>query len=153
MGVAWIVIVVADLNDYLVGAQVEALRTAALAAGQADPFTKVMPDIAARMRLKIESCARNRLSATANAIPPETKWIAAYLILEAMQVRLPGLRLTEDQRNQIAEAKKQLDRIADCKDVVSEPLDPEESGAQQAGGITVVSSTTRTATREKMDGL
>jgi hypothetical protein len=151
---AWIVLTVDDLNDYLVGAQVEALRTAALAVGQADPFTNIMHAIAARIRLKIESCARNEISATANAIPPELKWIAAYLVLEAMQLRLPSLRLTDDQRTQISEAKKQLDRIADCKDVVSVPDDPlEPSDAQQAGGITLVSNTTRRATREKMDGL
>jgi hypothetical protein len=142
------------LNDYLVGAQVEALRTAALADGQDDPFLKIMPDVAARIRLKIESCQRNSISATANAIPPELKWLACYLILEAMQLRLPSLRLTDDQRTQISEAKKQLDRIADCKDVVSVPDDPlEPSDAQQAGGITLVSNTTRRATREKMDGL
>lgn len=149
----WITVSEEDLNDYLVAAQMNALRTAALAVGQSDPFENIMPAIAQRMRLKIASCARNRLSATANSIPPELKWIAAYLIIEAMQGRIPSLRLSDDQKTQISEAKKQLDRIADCKDVVSEPTDPEESVAQQSGGISLVSSTTRAATREKMNGL
>lgn len=149
----WITLSEEDLNDYLVGAKMNALRTAALATGQSDPFEAIMPDIAQRIRLKIASCARNRLSATQHSIPPELKWVAAYLIIEAMQGRIPSLRLSDDQKAQIAEARKQLDRIADCKDVVSDPSDPESSVAQQSGGIALVSSTTRTSTRESMNGL
>jgi hypothetical protein len=153
MATEWIVMTEEDLNDFLVGAQVNALRTAALATGQSDPFENIMPAIAQRIRLKIASCTRNRLSATPDSIPPELKWIAAYLIIEAMQGRIPSLRLSDDQKSQVSEARKQLDRIADCKDVVSEPVDPEESVAQQSGGISLVSSTERAATRTKMNGL
>lgn len=150
---AWIVITEANLNDYLVGAQMDALKTAALAAGQADPFTAIMPDIIARIRLKIQSCARNRLSLTANSVPPECKWIACYLIIEAMQVRLP-IKVRPDFATQLQEAKKQLDRMADCKDVVSLPNDPEGTPeAQTSAGITLVNSTCREASREKLDGI
>lgn len=149
---AWITVVVADLNDYLVGAQMTALRTAALAGGQSDPFTHVSGDVVNRIRMKIQSCARNRLSATAGTIPPECKWIACYLIIEAMQLRLPSLKLTDDQRTQIGEAKKQLDRIADCKDVVSQADDLAAEG-QTSAGISLVNSTCREASRTKLNGI
>ncbi len=153
MAIDWITIVVTDLNDYLVGAQVSALRTAALAAGQADPFTAIMPDIVNRIRLKIESCKTNRVSATALTIPPELKWIACYLIIEAMQVRLPALKLTEDQKNQVKAAKDELNLIAKCDSVVSEPTDPLEPGDAQVGGaIEIASKTTRQFTRDKLSG-
>src|SRR4051812_31509551 len=121
MATNWILIAVTDLNDYLVAAQVNALRTAALAGGQADPFTNVMHDMASRIRLKIESCRTNQVSATAYTVPPECKWIACYLIIEAMQTRLPGLKLTEEQKGQVDRAYKELNLIAKCDSVVTLP--------------------------------
>lgn len=138
---AWITITAADLNDYMVAAQVSALRTAALGSGQTDPFGRVMPDIVERIRLKIQSCPSNRLSATAQTIPPELKWAACYLILEALQVRIPSLKLTEDQKNQVDRAVTQLDRIADCKDRVSEPDDPESEASVPANSPNITGKT------------
>lgn len=154
MATNWILIAVTDLNDYLVGAQVSALRTAALAAGQADPFTNVMHDMASRIRLKIESCRTNLVSATAYTVPPECKWIACYLIIEAMQTRLPGLKLSDEQKGQIDRAYKELNLIAKCDSVVTMPTDPlEPTDAQQGGEIQIASSTTRQFTRGKLAGL
>jgi len=123
---SWIVITAADLNDYLVGAQAAAVRTAAVAAGQADRFTKVMPDVAARIRNEIESCSRNRLESTSNSIPPELKTIACHLILEAMQAGIPGLALTEDQRTLIRDGRDYLKRISKCEIAVTAPSLPIE---------------------------
>jgi hypothetical protein len=133
---AWLTIQLSDLNDYLVGAQVTALNSSALAAGQSDRFTRIMIDMVNRIRTKIEGCPRNHLSATALTVPPELKWVACYLIIEAMQAAVPGLKLTDDQRNQIAKANEQLTRIADCKEVVSLPTDPLNPVDVQRGGQT-----------------
>lgn len=152
MAAAWINLVATDLEDYLVAAQVSAMRTAALGDSQGDPFDKVMPDVVRDMRRKIESCPRNVLSATADSIPPELKKAACYLIIEALEGRLK-LKVTEDQRKQIDKAEKQMERIADCKEVVTAPLDPEEHQGQQSGGVTVVNSTCREASRERLNGI
>lgn len=153
MATNWILIVVTDLNDYLVGAQMNALRTAALAAGQADPFTNVMHDITSRIRLKIESCKTNQVSATVYTVPPECKWIACYLIIEAMQTRLPGLKLTEEQKEQIKSAKAELNLIAKCDSVVTLPTDPlVPPDAQLGGSIEVANTTPRQYTRDKLAG-
>lgn len=151
---AWVTITTSDLNDYLVAAQASALRTAALAAGQTDPFGRVMPDIIQRIRLKIQSCPGNQVSATANTIPPELKWAACYLIIEALQARMPTLKLTEEQRTQVERAVSQLDRIADCKDTVTIPDDPLGTPTTQLGGnVEIVKKTDRRATRDSMAGL
>ena len=151
---AWITIALTDLNDYLVGAQVNALNSSALASGQSDRFTHVMTDMVNRIRAKIEGCPRNHLSATPLTVPPELKWVACYLIIEAMQVGVPGLKLTDDQRNQIARANEQLTRIADCKEVVSIPNDPLTPVDVQRGGATrLVSSTDAIATRAQTRNL
>ncbi|MDB6064942.1 MAG: hypothetical protein JWR26_1150 [Pedosphaera sp.] len=151
---AWLSISLADLNDYLVGAQVTALNSTALAPGQADRFTRVMTDMVNRIRTKIEGCPRNYISATPLTVPPELKWVACYLIIEAMQAGVPGLKLTDDQRNQIAKANDQLTRVADCKEVVSTPDNPLVPPDVQRGGRTqLISSTRRVASREQTEGL
>lgn len=150
----WIVITVEDLNAYLVAAQVAALRTAALGAGQADPFSVVLPDVAARIRAEIQGCRTNEVSATPNSIPPELKSYACHLILEAMQTRIPGLHLTVEQKTQANEARKYLARIARCEVPVAQPADPLEPGGVQRGGIIqVATKTTRRATRSSLSGL
>jgi hypothetical protein len=147
---AWLTLSLADLNDYLVGAQVNALNSAALAAGQTDRFTRVMTDMVNRIRVKIEGCPRNRVSATPLTIPPELKWVACYLIIEAMQAGVPGLKLTDDQRNLITRAAEQLTRIADGKETVSLPPDPQNPPDVQRGGSTeLVTSTRRVASRRQ----
>lgn len=151
---AWITIQLSDLNDYLVGAQVTALNSAALAPGQSDRFTKTMTDMVNRIRVKIEGCPRNHISATPLTVPPELKWVACYLIIEAMQAGVPGLKITDDQRNQIAKANDQLTRIADCKEVVSLPTDPLTPVDVQRGGQTqLVSSSRRVASPHQTRGL
>jgi phage gp36-like protein len=152
MSTAWIVIVASDLDDYLVAAQMEAIRTAALGSGQTDPFARVMPDVAQRIRAEIEACATNSLSATVNSIPPSLKRHACALIIEAMQPRIL-LPLTEDQQQAAKDAKEWLKRIAECEIKVEVPPDPIESTFQQAGQIEVVRKTDRVATRETMGGL
>jgi hypothetical protein len=151
---AWITLQLSDLNDYLVGAQVTALNTTALAAGQSDRFTKTMTDMVNRIRVKIEGCPRNHISATPLTIPPELKWVACYLIIEAMQAGVPGLKLTDEQRNQISRANEQLIRIADCKDVVSLPDDPLTPVDVQRGGETqLLSSSKRLGSSHQTKGL
>ena len=150
---AWITITLTDLNDYLVAAQVNALNTSALAAGQTDRFTRLMADMVARVRVKIESCPRNQVSATPQTVPPELKWAACYLIIEAMQAAVPGLALTDGQRNLITRAHEQLMHIANGAEGVSLPPDPLVPADVQRGGQTeLISATRRVARREETRG-
>jgi hypothetical protein len=149
---AWITIAVTDLNDYLVAAQLAALRTAALASGQSDPFTNVMHDRADYVRNRISG--RVQLSATAYAVPPELKSQTCLLIIEAMQGRIPSLKLSDDQKTQIARAYKDLD-IAGTEDLpISTATDSETAAVQQGkSGMTVVRKPSSTLTRDDMAGL
>jgi hypothetical protein len=152
MQVAWAIITTADLNHYLVAAQVTALRTAALGAGQTDPFNEVMPTVTARIR---SICSTNGrvISATANSVPPEVKDIACYLILEELQTRLPGLKLTEEQVRQTENGRDYLKQIARGEAVISDPLDPITPPVQAGGAIKIITSRERIATRETLKGL
>lgn len=142
---AWLTITPADLDAYLVGAQVAALRESALADGQADPFTVIAPDVIARIRNKVKSCQRNKLSATPNTVPPELKTQAVCLILVAMQTRLSiALRLTDEQKRQADRAEQELDQVMRGDLVVSLPDDPlDVETVQQGGPIQLVTAGNR----------
>ena len=80
-----------DLNDYLVAAQINVLRTKALASGQGDPMLDIIEDVSTRIRAEIRGNPENRVSNTVFAIPPELIGVAAALIIESAQGRIPGL--------------------------------------------------------------
>jgi hypothetical protein len=141
-----VTIAVADLNDYLVAAQMTALRTAALGSGQSDPFTNAMHDRCNYVRNRI--AGRVQLSATAYAVPPELKTQTCYLVIEAMQTRLPVLRLTEDQRTAVRRAYDDL-AIAGTDDFpISTATDAQDPDVQ---GVPSPSFDDKDLTHERTD--
>jgi hypothetical protein len=154
--VAWVTVAASDLDTYLTGIKVDALQTAALSAGQTDPFIDAHVDVIARIRNKIKSCSNYVVSATANTIPPELKSAACWLILEAMNARVGlsrGIQLTEDQKTLIKKFEDDLTAISKCDLVVSTPTDPEENNVQAGPPMVVISSSPRVCTRASMNGL
>lgn len=130
----WITLTTADIDDYLVGAQVGALRTAALSAGQSDPVAEAIADITAEIRNYIRSCPINVLSLTPGTIPPELKRHACALIIEAAQPRLK-LKLSDDQRTAAENARKLLQQVAACRYAVAAPVDPQTTPSDQAATL------------------
>src|SRR5438876_9524159 len=140
--VPWVVLNSSDLNAFLVAPQLTALRTAALATNQSDPFDDLLPIHAARVRTHIISNPRNRLSATPNSVPPECVWILCWLMIEALQNRVPTLRLTEDQKKEIQNAKSDLEKIrravSNNQYLISLPDDPQTDPVQSVGPLAAV---------------
>lgn len=154
MAIAWIVPTIADLDNYLAAPAMVALKTAALGAGQANPFLEVMPSVCGRIRDEIRGCKTNVVSATENAIPPGLKMIACLLIIEAMQGRLPGVELTEGQADMLKDGRRYLERISQCDVPIATPEDPEAvPSVQSATAGVIVTARDRQATRRTMRGL
>lgn len=149
----WLILTPSDLDDYLAAPQVAALRAAALGSGQTDPFLRVMPDVASRIRAEIQGCPRNRVSATPQSIPPNLKSIACLLILEALQARIPGLSLTPEQKTLIADGRDYLKRIGRGQAPVEAPDDPEPSAIQPSSGLQRVAALCPRTGRAHLDGL
>lgn len=147
----WVVIAATDLQRYLVAPQLNAIRTAALASGQTDPFTETMHDRANYVRNRI--AGRVQISATAYAVPPELVNQTALLIIEAMQGRLPMLQLSEDQRRMISRAYQDLDIAGTADFPISEADDAAPADVQPAGGMSIVAKPSRTWSRESMSGI
>ncbi len=150
----WITISPEDLNDYQVAAYVNAARTAALDAGQSDPFDQVMPDIVARVRAEVRGCARNRVSVTPLSVPPDLRSHTILLIIEAMQARLPGIPLDEGIKTLITDAKKYLQRVANCEIPIGLPTDPElVADVQAVQGTPRITAPERNFTSTAAEGI
>lgn len=144
----WITITAADLRDYSVASKVTALRTAALGSGQADPFDAVMEDVVSAIRVQIQSKWPNHVSETANSIPPEMKTHVCWLILQALQTRLPGLNFTPPEEAMIKAAREYVDNVATGKYTVSKADDPiSPRDVQNNAGIEVVTPSTDATVR------
>lgn len=149
---AWTVITAADLNRFLVGAQVDALRTAALADGQADPAAETIRDKANYVRARIGG--RVRLSATALAVPPELIEHVCMLSLETLSGRLPGMELSQDQQNRITRIYRDLDIAGKDEFPITAADDPAVMDADSSTGqMRRVAPGTSANSRTKMSGL
>jgi hypothetical protein len=147
----WVTITAANLNEYQAARLVAAAREKALAVGQADPFLAVMPDVIKQMREDIAENPLNNLSATGNTIPAGLRGVAVLLTIEAMQPRLPGIKIDDDLRTLIQDAKARMLRIAKGKPV-EQPSDPESPDTILPGAplAEIVGDRPRQVTRESM---
>lgn len=150
--VPWITIAVADLHAYLVAEQVSALRAEALAPGQADPFTEIMPDVVRKLRAYIASNVENQVDAAELTLPPELKLDAIYLIMAPMLGRL-GIALTKDQADAHEAARSTLIALREKKLLVSKPTNAITPAVQGGSGAVLVSSSPRQATAESLRNL
>src|SRR5213075_1286352 len=110
----------------------------------------------AKVRAAIQSCARNSVSVDTTCVPVSLRDVACWIALERIAKRLSAIKLTTDQVNGISDAKKELERVAECKlavEIPSEILTP--ASVQRGGGASVVEAdeTVRTTTRNQMSGL
>ncbi|MDR3143896.1 MAG: hypothetical protein LBT64_00125 [Puniceicoccales bacterium] len=108
----WIRIGISDLYDYMCAAQLNALKSMELAAGQTNPIDEIIGGVVARMRAEISGNGKNLLSADAEKIPQDLKSFACYLVLESAQTRLPSLKLSADQIRLASDAKEYLRRVS-----------------------------------------
>jgi hypothetical protein len=116
----WISITKATLYDQSVAALIDACDSAALAAGQADRSTGIIQGVVDDIRRKVASCRRNQLDSDVTKIPKGLKTLAVDLVNGALKKALQ-LELTEDERRDVSKAERNLNRVAECLDVVDQP--------------------------------
>lgn len=119
---AWIAITEDMVKTRLAGAELTALRTAALSAGQADPLTEVITEVVNEVRGYVGACKANRLELGAK-VPEKLKTTALARIVFELATRLPvkGLVTVERKDANIA-AKKLLEQVAACQFAIEEPV-------------------------------
>ena len=148
----WVSITIETLYEAKVAALVDACSESALAAGQADRAAGLIQGVVDKVRRKVASCANNRVDDDATKIPAGLRDDAVALIIAALKGSVE-IDLTEDERTNLSRIERDLNRIANCDDVVDQPDTPVEAEVERGGSIAVVTKTTRVATREKLAGL
>ena len=149
---SWITIAdPADILTVLSGPELDALRAAALAAGQVDPVQPAIDLVVDKVRGYIASCSRNKLDTNAATIPSRLKQAALDLIAIEIMKRAAGTIIDSGgQRVESAKtATRLLEQVARCE----YSIDDASSGAEGTGYIQVARTGARRATRDTMEGL
>ena len=117
----WIVITKLDLYDAKAAALVDAADSVQLGAGQESRSAQVIADVTAEIRRKVARC--NQLDANLSAIPGGLKNLALDLIIARLKVSLEQ-DLTTAESEGLKARERELNRIADGKDLVDPPDNP-----------------------------
>lgn len=151
---SWITISTETVYDYLAAPQVEVLRRSVLANRQEDPLQAIIHDICEQMRAEISGNPHNRLDSTPYTIPPHLKATACWLIIEAAQTRIPGLKATEDQIRLAEQARQRLQRIAQGELPIGKPnsVDTSDTYRRPEGLINVIHKRQAQATGHTLSG-
>lgn len=110
----WISISPADLPTAKAAALVDALATAALGEGQADPIPEVIANVTVRIRAEISAGGKTVLDRDATKLPPSLKALAVRMVLRDAQSRLNALGalpLSDDERKEWDQDVRYLERI------------------------------------------
>lgn len=156
METTWKKITEADMQRTVMSPLLEAQRTAALATAQADPMIGAIEDAVAETRAIVQSCERNSVSSDTTTVPPSLRATTCWIALSYIAKRLSVIKLTQDQKDEIAAARETLDEVAACKRAVETPSEALSPGdAQRGGGASVVCPDTdyRTTTASQRSGL
>lgn len=125
---AWIAITEDMVKTRMAGAELNAVRTAALSAGQADPLTEVVTECVNEVRGYVAGCKANRLELGAK-VPEKLKAATLARIVFELASRLPvkGL-VTEERKTADRDAKALLRLVSQCDFAIEEPvtIDPEK---------------------------
>jgi hypothetical protein len=149
---SWITLTSDDVKRSLSGAELGALRTAALASGQTDPLPTVIADVVNEIRGYIAACDRNTLGEGAT-IPDKLKNAALSRIRYEAFTRLPVTRglLTQDRVDANSAAIALLRDVAGCRFAIEEPTTASTESISAPSPS--VGTRTRNFTRETQDGI
>lgn len=144
---AWAAITEADILTVMAGPELEAIRAAALKAGQADPVAPTITDVTDLVRGYV--AVRNTLGPD-GTIPSKLQTSALDIIASRIPQRV-NHDPSEGRKTKEKEAIRLLERVADGKFRVEEPTTASE---ESTGSIApVISASTRKFTRATQDGI
>jgi hypothetical protein len=152
----WVSLTLADLNTAKAAALVDALRTAALAEGQADPVPEIIECVVTRIRAEIAGGGRTVLDADTTTVPKSLKSLALRMVLREGQSRLNALGalpLSDDEIKEWDQDIRYLERIAKGDITVEASDNPEPTPTVQATTPSPrISPRERHFTRRDQDG-
>jgi glutamate racemase len=135
---SWIAITNDTLKEAKVAALVDACNTAALGDGQENRAAGLIQGVVNEIRNAVATCKTNQVDEDTTKIPASQRDLAVDLILARLKNTLE-IPLTEDERQTIAERRRQLRDIAKCELVVDQPDTPIEPEVQAGNAVKLLS--------------
>jgi len=148
---AWYKITEDDLRSAINGPEDEAIRTAALADGQEDPYIPVKTQVVGLFRNAIRSGPGNHLDPDEETLPLGAIYHAVAKIRYRLLTRFASELLDDDRRTENKEAEAWLKEVRRGFEKIEQPGD--EPGAGSSANMETVSQHDRQATRENLAGL
>ncbi len=148
---SWIAITIDTLYEAKVAALIDACNSAALAQGQSNRVAGIIQGVVNDVRRKVESCRTNRVDSALTKIPASLRDLAVDMIIARLKgtIEIP---LTEDERTQLKRHETNLNRIAECTDVIDQPTDPVEPEVESSTPSPSFGTRTRNFTSDSQDG-
>jgi hypothetical protein len=134
---SWLALTLDTLYEAKVAALVDACDSAALAEGQANRAAGIIQGVVSEIRNAVATCKNNRVDSDTTKIPNSQRDLAVDLIVARLKNTLE-MPLTEDERTNVSERRRQLRDIAECKLVVDEPDVPIQPTIEGGGGIQAI---------------
>ena len=131
----WITLTPADLESALNKPQLDILKSSRLGLNGID--AEVIGLIVSRIRAEIAASEINFLDEDHSTIPPELKECAVRLAVEALQLRIPSMELSEAQKRHADYARQTLQRVAESKLPVCRPEHPISTGLSRKSAATL----------------
>jgi len=147
---AWITITENDVETRFAGAELSALKTAALADGQTNPLTEVIEHVVNEIRGHVAACERNTLGA-GSTIPDKLLSSALAMIRFHLASRLPRFPFDDTRKLAYTNAESLMRRVADCKFAIEEP-DTEDTETVPSPSPSITAKT-RYFDRSSQDGI
>lgn len=143
----------ADLEHYVVAALVRAINEAALGDAQTDRFTRVNSDVTALVRMSVASNSENVLDSDTTKIPQSLRsdacWIIAWMMAQGL-----GIELTDQQANEVSNARERLQQVARGSLTIEKPdTEDTEPDGQSGAGLEMITGNDRIFTVSTMNGL
>jgi len=148
----WIKITHKDLECALNKAQLDILNAQSFKSAGNPIEEEIIASITAMIRAEICANELNLVDEDHAKIPPELKGAAVRLCVEALQIRIPSIEMTNYQLKQADEARKLLERAANGSLPISRPI----SGIRTANyrkSIKIVKKRNSLTNSESMKGL
>jgi hypothetical protein len=146
----WIAITKQALYDSKAAAFIDAADAVQLGAGQAGRSADAIADVVAEIRRKIARC--HALDQDPAKIPAGLKTLAVDLVVARLKIALEQ-DLTEDEKRGLDRHERELNRIADGKDLVDPPDNPVSPGMNQAQASAQYQARPRLFTGRELSGL
>lgn len=125
----WIPITTDTLKEAKIAALIDACDSAALGDGQMNRADGLIAGVVKDIRNYVSTCKRNRVEEDISTIPESLRDLAVDLIIARLKGAIEQ-PLTEDERNNLIDRRRQLRDIAKCELAVDQPQNPIESMVQ-----------------------